>query len=381
MGSYMMASSYTRAINKEISKSIGYILDLPFQKLVFLSTVDFLFTQTVINTFSTASWRGVWNLFDLLLVEEGAVWQNAPYTDCLVTCPLAIALNVCVYLVAPFVQEWTQRLGKPARFLITRSFTVFYFIVYMLLWRSFWNLFLLCFTTERDLGLTFLGSSLFLMSVRCFNSVVGNPTSVALDNTKDYCSISTLFSEIDVNTLKKWQLKLLPLIDSVCTVTIEILNILLWYAVDEVLLMILPAYPQVSKLSQCLHPLAFGLLTGTLAFYGQMVIVCFVDGRTGEGLRPLSGISWRRKITDWLLSGMGMLSSVLHWYGLWTLLDYFFLPNLPKLSNIITAIFGILGMCLTGCSRSLHGGLARDGYLDDPYPIQPYFFLSFINWS
>ena len=70
-----MASSYTRAINKEISKSIGYILDLPFQKLVFLSTVDFLFTQTVINTFSTASWRGVWNLFDLLLVEDGAVWQ------------------------------------------------------------------------------------------------------------------------------------------------------------------------------------------------------------------------------------------------------------------------------------------------------------------
>ena len=191
------------------------------------------------------------------------------------------------------------------------------------------------------------------MSVRCFNSVVGNPTSVALDNTKDYCSISTLFSDVDVSTLKKWQLRLLPFIDSVCTVTIEISNILLWYAVDEILLMILPAYPQVSKLSQCLQPLGLGLLSGTLAFYGQMVIVCFVDGLTGEGLRPLNGISWRRKVTDWLLSGMGMLSSVLHWYGLWTLLDYFFLPNLPKLSNIITAIFGILGMCLTGASRCL----------------------------
>ena len=71
----MMASSYTRAVNSDISKSIGSRLDLSAEKLIFLTTVDFIFTQTVINAFSTASWRGVWNILDIVFAGDGGIWQ------------------------------------------------------------------------------------------------------------------------------------------------------------------------------------------------------------------------------------------------------------------------------------------------------------------
>ena len=70
-----MASSYTRAVNSDISKSIGSRLELSVEKIIFLTTVDFIFTQTVINVLSTASWRGVWNILDMVFAGDGRIWQ------------------------------------------------------------------------------------------------------------------------------------------------------------------------------------------------------------------------------------------------------------------------------------------------------------------
>merc|ERR1719369_1330820 len=94
-------ASFIRAINKDISKSIGYRLDLSTEKVIFLSLVDFVFTQTWVNLLSTASWRGVWNLLDILLAGETGLWKDAPYTDCAVTCSLAAVLNILIFLLGP----------------------------------------------------------------------------------------------------------------------------------------------------------------------------------------------------------------------------------------------------------------------------------------
>ena len=71
---------------------------------------------------------------------------------------------------------------------------------------------------------------------------------------------------------------------------------------------------------------------------------------------------------------------------------------------MISAVVGIVGMIVTGTSRSsyeyemsnykkgkqanitnicrsLHGGLSRDGREDEAYPLQPYYFLALIPWQ
>jgi len=45
---------------------------------------------------------------------------------------------------------------------------------------------------------------------------------------------------------------------------------------------------------------------------------------------------------------------------------------------VLSAVVGIVGMMVLGTSRSLHGGLSRDGREDEAYPIQPYYFLAII---
>ena len=72
---------------------------------------------------------------------------------------------------------------------------------------------------------------------------------------------------------------------------------------------------------------------------------------------------------------VGLLSTIFHWYGMWTLLDYYILPQHPITSNLLTAGLGILGLSLLGASKSLQGGVARDGASGECYPIQPYYFL------
>lgn len=70
------------------------------------------------------------------------------------------------------------------------------------------------------------------------------------------------------------------------------------------------------------------------------------------------------------------MSTIFHWYGMWTLLDYYILPEEPVLSNLVTAGVGIVGLSILGASRSLQGGVARDGAPGECYPLQPYFFIT-----
>merc|ERR1719222_311908 len=99
-----------------------------------------------------------------------------------------------------------------------------------------------------------------------------------------------------------------------------------------------------------------------------MAVLYFLE--TWEG-KDVGG----RRVAEALLSTLGLISSVLHWYGVWTLLDSFFLPTQPVTSNLLSAFLGIGGLCLLGASKSLHGGVTRDSVPWSPLPIQPYYLL------
>ena len=226
----------------------------------------------------------------------------------------------------------------------------------MLLWRGFWNLLTLSFTTRLSFSVSLTGTSFVLMVLGCFNSVVGNPGSVALDNISEYCIISTLFQSRDTNNLSKWKVRMFLMLDAICTIIVEILNILLWFAIDAFNDLVLPSPPEVSKVTQCSLAIALGLGFGLLACFVQVGLLSIVEGRNGDlgDLGDDDGTfsqKAKRKISHWVISSLALLSCVLHWYGLWKLLDYFFLPQHPIMSNLVTAGAGIAGLCMSGASR------------------------------
>ena len=90
----------------------------------------------------------------------------------------------------------------------------------------------------------------------------------------------------------------------------------------------------------------------------------------------------------------GLLSSIFFWAGGWNLIDAYFYhdqvifvnKNLsalskhhyesqyflaqPFVSKMLSAVIGVVGMMVMGVSRSLHGGLSKDGHKGEAYPLQ-----------
>ena len=71
----MRTSKYWTIILSDISTSVGSQISLSGYSLGLLLVIDFLFSQSVINILSTASWRGVWNIIDILFSGEGGVFH------------------------------------------------------------------------------------------------------------------------------------------------------------------------------------------------------------------------------------------------------------------------------------------------------------------
>ena len=46
-----------------------------------------------------------------------------------------------------------------------------------------------------------------------------------------------------------------------------------------------------------------------------------------------------------------------------------YLPQ-PLVSAVLSALIGVVGMVAMGVSRSLHGGICRDGLEEEAYPLQ-----------
>ena len=55
-----------RTICQDVAKSVGRDINLGAVRLALLMWADFLWSQTVINAFNVASWRGVWGLWEAL---------------------------------------------------------------------------------------------------------------------------------------------------------------------------------------------------------------------------------------------------------------------------------------------------------------------------
>jgi len=362
-------------ICKDVTKSVGHNVSLNLGKLVLLLSMDFLFTQTFINAFNVMSWRGVWGLHKAWMsaVFEGFSDEEA----CLAACGPSFLFNVGICLLSTHVDSVLHGLSPFPRILVSRAFTVLNFTNSMLLWRSFWTFFNMVFKHELSLILTFTLPTLAFVGFACFNTLNGVPASVELDwmGQKEYCTISTLMQDRDFSQNSKCAVFVWRLVDAFCTGSLEVLAILAWYGVYQLVVEKLPAAPQVDALTANCLPILLGFIIGLLALMLQVVLLILVEREREEGKRLK-----RRRIAHFFISCLGLLSSVLYWSGVWGILDNYFLPAQPLASLVLSAVVGIVGMMVTGTSRSLHGGLSRDGREDEAYPLQPYYILALVPW-
>ena len=71
----MNTNKYNNIICADIGHSVGTEIVLSSGNLALWLGLDFLFTQTIINILSTASWRGVWNILDIVFSGEGGLFE------------------------------------------------------------------------------------------------------------------------------------------------------------------------------------------------------------------------------------------------------------------------------------------------------------------
>jgi len=365
-----------RDICRDVTKSVGHDVSLALGKLCLLLSTDFLFTQTVVNVFNVMSWRGVWGLHAMWM---SAVFKGSPdYVACLATCGPSFLCNLGLCLISPDVDSVLRVLSPFPRLVISRAFTILHFTNSMLLWRSFWAFFDMVFITDLSLILSFTLTTLVFVGFACFNTLNGVPASVELDwmAEKEYCTVSTLMQDRDFSHMSRFGVACWRFIDALCTGVLEVLGILAWYGVYQYVVENLPTAPEVNLLTENLLPILLGFVTGLLALMLQVVTLIMVEREREDGKRLK-----RRRFAHFFISCLGLLSSVLYWSGGWGLLDTYFLPSQLLGSLVLSAVVGILGMVLVGTSRSLHGGLSRDGREDEAYPLQPYYFLALIPWQ
>ena len=175
----------------------------------------------------------------------------------------------------------------------SRLFTIVYFIFYMVLWRSFWNLLYLVLPTVAKKLVAFLVSAIILCGLGSFNSNIGVPGSVSLDNTDDYCIVSTYSRSHLKNQCYK-------VINIIISIIIEVLVIICWFGTYEVLVYTLPSQPEVSQLLECLLPIVFGVLSGGLAFIVQLCFIIMIEKRT------IHSSNIPRRLAHMIISSIGI---------------------------------------------------------------------------
>merc|ERR1719220_1734698 len=121
-------------------------------KQLLLLLLDFVFTQTVLNMLSTSAWRGVWNLWDLYLygglyleepwgpLEITGVFQDRDYVDCAFGITVGTIFLVLSFIFSPAVDRHLSTLPLVPYLIVSRGLTILFFTMYMLMWRSYYNL-------------------------------------------------------------------------------------------------------------------------------------------------------------------------------------------------------------------------------------------------
>ncbi|XP_014250215.1 uncharacterized protein LOC106667066 isoform X2 [Cimex lectularius] len=295
-----------------------------------LAALDVVFSLSVLAPLVIMFWKSTWGIFQ----RYSFIFQ--PW--------LQLTVSLIVLIVIAAIKDAFLKLPhKSWKFMIVcRMYIYFRGIINIGIWRCEWDIMDKYFKTDATV-ICLIAGLIFFVVMNGMMNLNSAPLYIAVDhNPEDVYSFPTMFK---IGTENLW-MYILDCTYSICVV--GTLVVFVWRGAWCLLDMFLyPSQPEMSAWA-------------SLGIGYSLVLVSF-------GLQPamkylakvLTGV-WRLIAVDvyLLFSFCGMINV---WRGIWNLLNVYFLPDMPHLSNILTHAFSFLLLVLINSSNSI---LVRGVYVD-----------------
>ncbi|XP_038215075.1 uncharacterized protein LOC119834696 isoform X2 [Zerene cesonia] len=307
-----------------------------------LEFADELFASIVVGPAVVTYWKSTWSLMDLYVLTEDQVSSAA-------SC--AMFGLCCSLLFSVFQTQMSKHLnpdkGRLTYYVLSRLYTCVAGVACVGAWRGVWNLLNECTgDSARTLMSTTAAATLSLAALRTLRNVIAAPFAIAVDSPQDYFDVPTMFRTSSRETA-------LYILDCVFSVTVVgSLVVFVWRGSWALLdIFLFPDDPSKS----CWTSLIMGYSLVVVTFSLQVPMRWAAAKLQGAG---------RLLLVDFYHL-VSFLATVNVWRGVWGLLDIYFYPESPKLSNWSSHIVSLALLILLNCSNSI---LVRGVYIDAEEP-------------
>ncbi|XP_049868396.1 uncharacterized protein LOC126368436 isoform X2 [Pectinophora gossypiella] len=307
-----------------------------------LELADAAFASTVVAPAVVTYWKSTWTLMDLFVLPDSPVASAAACAAFGLTCGLLF----CVFQ-SQLSKYLNPDRGRLTYYVLSRGYTYVAAVACVGAWRGVWNLLNECTgDSARTLLSTTAAATLSLAALRALRNICAAPFAVAVDAPQDYFDVPTMFRTSSRETA-------LYVLDCVFSVSVVgSLVVFVWRGSWALLdIFLFPGDPLKSCWSSLI--VGYALVVATFALQAP---VRWAAARLHGAPRLLLADVYH------LLS---FFATVNVWRGVWGLLDIYFFPDTPKLSNWCSHAISICLLILLNCSNSI---LVRGVYIDAEEP-------------
>ncbi|XP_045768118.1 uncharacterized protein LOC123869297 isoform X5 [Maniola jurtina] len=307
-----------------------------------LEFADVVFASVIVAPAVVTYWKSTWSLMDLYVLTA---WPVASAAAC-------AAFGLCCDLVFCVFQTQLSKHLRPARrkllyYVVSRMYTCVAGAACVGAWRGVWNLLNECTgDSARTLMSTTVAATLSLAALRTLRNICAAPFAVAVDSPQDYFNVPTMFRTSSRETA-------LYILDCVFSVTVVgSLVVFVWRGSWALLDIFLYPHDQVKS-----------FWTSLVVGYSLVILTFAAQAPVRWAVAKLHGAP-RLLLAD-VYHLISFFATVNVWRGIWGLLDVYFFPDSPKLSNWSSHIVSLVLLILLNCSNSI---LVRGVYIDAEEP-------------
>ncbi|CAH0702239.1 unnamed protein product [Spodoptera exigua] len=307
-----------------------------------LECADALFASLVVAPAVVTYWKSTWTLMDLYVLPDDPVGSAAA----------CAAFGLCCDLLFSVFQTQLSKYLRPERgrltyYIVSRLCTGVAGVACVGAWRGVWNLLNECTgDSARTLLSTTAAATLSLAALRALRNICAAPFAVAVDSPQDYFDVPTMFRTNSRETM-------LYILDCIFSVTVVgSLVVFVWrgsWALLDIFL-----FPD-DRTKSCWTSLIVG--------YAVVIVTFALQAPVRWSAARLHGAP-RLLLAD-VYHFISFIATVNVWRGVWGLLDIYFFPESPKLSNWSSHIISLTLLILLNCSNSV---IVRGVYIDAEEP-------------
>nr|XP_026484317.1 uncharacterized protein LOC113392221 isoform X2 [Vanessa tameamea] len=306
-----------------------------------LEIVDILFTILVAGPLVIIYWKATWVLVDIYIYPEDSLLSAA----CSAAFGIMFGLTLCA-LQAPLNKILTPDLGKIKYFFFSRLYTIFAGVVNVTACRGVWNLHEIFIQDTVGVLISTIVATLCIGLMRSLRNLDSAPLSLTVDSDEDYFESPTFYRTSSRETA-------LYILDCVFSVTVVgSLVVFVWRGSWALLDIFLYPDDQVKS-----------FWTSLVVGYAIVVVTFATQVPMRWAVGKLQGAP-RLLVAD-LYHLVSFLATVNVWRAVWGLMDVYFFPDTPKLSNWCSHIISLSLLILLNCSNSI---LVRGVYIDAEEP-------------